>query len=485
MQHRREKLEKLRSAGKEPYQLRFPDRNLVGELQKRFSSLGQGEETQERVRVAGRIMGLRRHGKATFSDLVDASGKIQLHGSLDALGQENYEAFTALDLGDWVGAEGTVFRSRSGELTVRASSAEVLSKSLRPLPEKWHGLKDVETRYRQRYVDLIVNPEVRSAFDIRVKTIKALRRWLDDHGFTEVETPMLQPIPGGATARPFITHHNALDTDLYLRVAPELYLKRLLVGGLEKVYEINRNFRNEGISVKHNPEFTMLEFYWAFVDYLDLAEILEEMLVAVVTEVRGGTVLEYQGQSLDLTPPWKRVTMLEAVTEAVGKEISFAMDLGELRTLVRAHGVATEDGWGKGKLITELFEKLVEPTLFQPTLVMDYPKEVSPLARPHRSAPEVTERFELIAANREMANAFSELIDPIDQRERLELQAALRQAGDEEAQVVDHDFLRALEIGMPPAGGLGMGIDRLVMLLADTANIRDVILFPQLRPEQD
>jgi len=483
MRHRLEKLEPLREKGEEPFKFRFSPRDPINSLQEKYAELPAGEETADVTRVAGRIMGLRRHGKATFCDLKDFSGKIQLLASVDGLGEESYQSFEVLDVGDWLGAEGTIFRSKRGELTVRISSYELLSKSLRPLPEKWHGLRDVETRYRQRYVDLIVNPEVRETLLTRTRTIKALRSFLDERGFIEVETPMLQPIPGGATARPFVTHHNALDMQLYLRVAPELYLKRLIVGGLEKVYEINRSFRNEGISIKHNPEFTMLEFYWAFVDYIDLAGFLEEMVATIVREVKGNTRLEYQGRPLDISPPWRRVTMLDTVTEATGQEISFERTLDDLRELARTCEVPTDATWGKGRIITELFEKMVEPALFEPTLVMDYPKEVSPLARIHRSNPELTERFELIVANRELANAFSELIDPVDQRERFSKQAELRQQGDEEAQFVDWDYLRALEIGMPPTGGLGLGVDRLVMLLTDTPSIRDVILFPHLRPE--
>ncbi len=482
MRRRLEKLEQLRRS-EEPFKFRFSPRDPINSLQEKYAELPAGEETEDVTRVAGRIMGLRRHGKATFCDLVDFGDKIQLLASVDGLGEERYQSFGMLDVGDWLGVEGTIFRSKRGELTVRISSYELLSKSLRPLPEKWHGLRDVETRYRQRYVDLLVNPEVRDALITRTRTIKALRRFLDERGFIEVETPMLQPIPGGATARPFVTYHNALDMQLYLRVAPELYLKRLIVGGLEKVYEINRSFRNEGISIKHNPEFTMLEFYWAFVDYMDLAGFLEEMLATVVREVNGAMRLEYQGRPLEMSPPWRRVTMLDAVAAATGQEISFERSLDDLRELARGYEVPSEAAWGKGKIITELFEKTVEPTLFEPTLVMDYPKEVSPLARIHRSNPELTERFELIVANRELANAFSELIDPIDQRERFNKQAELRRQGDEEAQFVDRDFLRALEIGMPPTGGLGLGVDRLVMLLTDAPSIRDVILFPHLRPE--
>jgi lysyl-tRNA synthetase class 2 len=340
----------------------------------------------------------------------------------------------------------------------------------------------VELRYRLRYLDLVFNPQSKETLLTRIRTIKELRRFLDDRGFLEVETPMLQLLPGGAAARPFTTYHHALGENLYLRIAPELYLKRCIVGGLEKVYEINRNFRNEGISYKHNPEFTMLEFYWAFVDYLRLADFLEEMVAEVVERVKGTLHLSYQGRELDLTPPWRRVTLLESVAEATGRKIDSSTPLEELRRAAQEHGVPVEKGWGAGKVITELFEKLVEPNLWEPTLVMDYPREVSPLARAHRRDPFLTERFELIAAGREVANAFSELIDPLDQRRRFEDQAALRAGGDEEAHVVDHDFLRALEFGMPPTGGLGLGVDRLVMLLTDSRSIREVILFPHLRP---
>jgi lysyl-tRNA synthetase class 2 len=483
MRRRREKLDLWRSRGVEPYGLDYPRSDGSAELHQRFSGLAAGEESGYRAGVAGRLTAMRRHGKASFADLQDFSGGIQLFLSVDRLGEEAYEAFQDLDIGDWVGARGEVFRSRRGELSVRVEEYRLLSKSLRPLPEKWHGLKDPETRYRQRYVDLIVNPEVSRRLLTRVRTIRALRIFLERQGFIEVETPMLHPIPGGATARPFVTHHNALGVDLYLRIAPELYLKRCLVGGLEKVYELNRNFRNEGISYKHNPEFTMLEFYWAYVDYLRLMDFLEEMLAEVSREVCGSTLIAYQGRELDLAPPWKRVSMLDAVSRAVGRQVDLDTDPGELVRLAEKHNLPLERTWGPGKIITELFEKLVEGELWEPTIVMDYPLEVSPLARRHRDDPRLTERFELIVAGRELANAFSELIDPLDQRARFEEQAALLAGGDPEAHRVDHDFLRALEYGMPPAGGLGLGVDRLVMLYADAHSIRDVILFPHLRPE--
>jgi lysyl-tRNA synthetase, class II len=483
VKRRLEKLDELRARGINPYALRYDRRETASEIQDRFASLADGEESGHTASLAGRIMALRRHGKACFADIEDRGGRLQLMASVDSLGEPAYHMFKELDIGDWIGVEGEVFKSRRGEITVRVSSCVLLSKSLRPLPEKWHGLKDVELRYRQRYVDLIVNPVVRRNLMTRVKTIAALRRFLDARDFVEVETPMLQPVPGGATARPFITYHQALGQNLYMRIAPELYLKRCIVGGLEKVYEINRNFRNEGISYKHNPEFTMLEFYWAYVDYFDLADFLEEMLVEVVREVKGTLAFDYQGVPLDLAPPWRRVTLMQAVSEAVKQEIGSHTSTGELRALAADHQVPLEKGWGPGKIATELFEKLVEPNLWEPTLVMDYPREVSPLARLHRDDPQLTERFELIAAGREIANAFSELIDPIDQRERFEEQARQRERGDEEAHIVDYDYLRALEYGMPPTGGLGLGVDRLVMLLTDSHSIREVILFPHLRSE--
>nr|WP_303646206.1 lysine--tRNA ligase [Candidatus Solincola tengchongensis] len=479
---RLQKLEEWRARGIEPYAWRYTRRDTTAELHEEYQYLENGEASDYRTALAGRLMALRRHGKASFADLEDGWGRIQLMASVDSLGEEGYRLFQELDIGDWVGAEGTVFRSRRGELTVRVEEFRLLSKSLRPLPEKWHGLKDVELRYRQRYLDLLVNPEVKRKLQVRVRTIGEIRRFLDERGFLEVETPMLHLIPGGAAARPFVTYHHALGEELYLRIAPELFLKRCLVGGLEKVYEINRNFRNEGISYKHNPEFTMLEFYWAFVDYLDLAAFLEEMLSEVVGRVMGDLKFTYQGREIDFTPPWRRLTLLEAVSRAVGEEVDSATPPDRWKKLAEVHEVPLEEGWGPGKTATELFEKLVEPHLWEPTLVMDYPREVSPLARAHRSDPFLTERFELIAAGREIANAFSELIDPLDQRERFEEQARRRERGDEEAHLVDYDYLRAMEYGMPPAGGLGLGIDRLVMLLTDSHSIREVILFPHLRP---
>jgi lysyl-tRNA synthetase, class II len=483
IRRRIEKLEELYRQGIRPYALRYPHSDHSAEIRERFSGLEDGGESDYTARIAGRIMAMRRHGKASFADLEDGKGRLQVMASVDGLGEDAYQYFQELDIGDWAGFEGLVFKSRRGELTLRAQSFELLSKSIRPLPEKWHGLKDVEIRYRQRYLDMIVNPEVREMLVIRGQVIKQLRSFLDGRDFIEVETPMLQPIPGGATARPFSTYHQALGQELYLRIAPELYLKRCVVGGLERVYEINRNFRNEGISYKHNPEFTMLEFYKAYADYLDLADFLEEMLTDVVRTVKGSLKFSYQGMSFDLTPPWRRSGLLEMVSEAVGQEINSTTPEETLRSLASKNEVMLEKGWGPGKIIIELFEKLIEPNIWEPTLVMDYPREVSPLARPHRNDPFLTERFELIAAGREIANAFSELIDPIEQRKRFEEQAKQRERGDEEAHVIDYNFLKALEYGMPPTGGLGLGIDRLVMLLTDSHSIREVILFPHLRSE--
>jgi lysyl-tRNA synthetase class 2 len=480
---RRAKLDSLRANGEEPYRLRYDVDARSTELAERYSALADGEATTDVVRVAGRVVALRDQGKALFIVMRDATGDLQLFCRSDVLGETALARAKDLDLGDWVGAEGTVLRTRRGELSVAPTSVELLSKSLRPLPEKFHGLADTETRYRQRYVDLIANPEVRATFAKRFAIMSAIRRYMDAAGFLEVETPMLHPIPGGATAKPFTTHHNALDMEFYLRIAPELYLKRLLVGGFERVYEINRSFRNEGISVRHNPEFTMLECYQAFADLTDMMALLEGLLRHVTGEVLGSTTVTYQGVEVDFGSPWRRATMIELTSEAAGEDVSFGRTLDELHALCREHVVPFETSWGKGKLITELFEKLVERELVQPTFVTDFPLETSPLARRKPDEPELTDRFELIVCGREIANAFSELVDPIDQRERFAAQMAAKARGDEEAMGYDEDYLRAMEYGMPPAGGMGIGIDRLVMLLTDSASIRDVLLFPHLRPE--
>jgi lysyl-tRNA synthetase, class II len=441
-------------------------------------------ETGPRYKVAGRIVAQRKFGKATFLHIQDESGKIQIYVKKDVIGAADYAIFNKFDLGDIAGFRGGLFLTKTGELTLHAEEVRMVTKSLRPLPEKFHGLTDVETRYRQRYVDLIANPEVRDTFRKRVEIIQLIRDFLVNRGFLEVETPMMQPIAGGATARPFKTHHNALDLDLYLRIAPELYLKRLLVGGFERVFEINRNFRNEGLSTRHNPEFTMLEFYQAYASYEDLMDLTEEMISWIATEVTGSMIIPYQGLEVDLTPPWQRFTMEEALEKIGGLDPELLADPDKVMALARSQGIELPPTAGPGKAKTELFELLVEEKLINPTFVTAYPTEVSPLARRNENNPEVTDRFELFITGREIANAFSELNDPVDQRKRFEKQIAERGEDDEIFPVLDHDFIRALEYGMPPAAGQGIGIDRLVMLLTDSASIRDVILFPHLRPEK-
>jgi len=445
------------------------------------------ERVDDTFRMAGRILSRRIMGKAAFCHIQDRSGqRFQLYLRRDDLPEGVYQAFKAWDIGDIVGVAGRLMRTNTGELSLHASELRLLVKSLRPLPEKWHGLSDQETRYRQRYVDLIVNPEVRETFVRRFQIIRAIRQFLDSRGFLEVETPMMHHIPGGATARPFMTHHNALDLDLYLRVAPELHLKRLVVGGLEQVYEINRNFRNEGVSTRHNPEFTMLEFYWAHADYQDLIDLTEAMLrevVATLPGVEGGRV-NYQGDVLDFSGRFDQVSISEAVLSHYSElSVDQLRDRARLAETCRKHGLAVDDSWGWGRLVMELFEARIEETLVQPTFVTGYPIEVSPLSRRNDSDPELADRFELFIAGREIANGFSELNDPEDQAERFRAQVEARDSGDAEAMHYDHDYIRALEYGMPPAAGEGVGIDRLVMLLTDSPSIRDVLLFPYLRPE--
>jgi lysyl-tRNA synthetase class 2 len=477
------KIDVLRRAGVEPYPDSFERTATAAALLREYAALEPGSETTDTVSVAGRVVAKRDQGKVLFLVVRDGTAEIQLFCRSNVIGSELFEAAADLDLGDWIGATGTVLRTRRGELSVAPTAFVLLSKSLRPLPEKYHGLTDTETRYRQRYVDLIASPEVRSVFETRFAVISAIRRFMEGRGFLEVETPMLQPIPGGATARPFVTHHNALDMDLYLRIAPELYLKRLLVGGFERVFEINRSFRNEGMSPRHNPEFTMLEAYQAFGNMETMRELTESLITAVTSEVLGTLEIEYQGAPISLASPWLQASMAELVTEACGHDVSVHTPIVELRRLCDAHRVPIETAWGPGKLLNELFEILVEHTLAQPTFVTHYPAETSPLARRNDADSEITDRFELIVTGREMANAFSELTDPVDQRARFQAQATAKDAGDDEAMWVDEDYLRAQEYGMPPAGGLGIGIDRLVMLLTDSASIRDVLLFPHMRPE--
>jgi lysyl-tRNA synthetase, class II len=498
------KLERLRERGVEPFAYRYEPTHgaadalfLFREWDEATDAESEEEGPADVIRVAGRLVSKRKMGKSTFAHLADRTGKIQLFFRIDEL-PDTYDLLGLLDLGDWVGVEGTLFRTKTGEASLRGRSFTLLAKSLRPLPlgkeetdpvtgeRRVHsGFTDVQQRYRQRYADLAVHPEVREVFVLRARIVTALRRFLDERGFVEVETPVLQAMYGGAAARPFVTHHNALDTDLYLRIADELYLKRLIVGGMERVYEISKDFRNEGIDRFHNPEFTMLEFYAAYLDYEAVMELTEEMLGYLHREVLGGRTVTVAGNEISFAPPFRRLTMYDAIREIGGVDVA-ALDEEEMRAQAIAAGVDRAEAakMGRGKLIDELFGELVEPKLIQPTFITDYPREMSPLAKPRRGNPELTERFELIVNGKELCNAYSELNDPIDQRGRFEAQLELREAGDDEAQQLDEDFLRALEYGMPPTGGFGMGIDRLCMILCGQPSVRDVILFPTLRPEE-
>jgi lysyl-tRNA synthetase class 2 len=486
LQQRRQKAVELAESGTNLYANDFKPTHAIREVLAAGARITEDTEAGQgqAYTIAGRVMFLRKMGKASFLQIQDETGRLQLYVKRDVVGEEPYSLFKKLDIGDIAGFSGTLFRTKTGELTLQAATLRLVTKSLRPLPEKFHGLTDVETRYRQRYVDLIVNPEVRDTFRKRVEIIRLIRDFLVNRGFMEVETPMMQPIAGGATAKPFKTHHNALGMDLYLRVAPELYLKRLLVGGFEKVFEINRNFRNEGLSTRHNPEFTMLEFYQAFANYQDLMDLTEEMVSWIAAEVTGSMLISYQGQEVDLSPPWQRYTMDEALTEVAGIAPELLSDPAAVMRLAKEKGIELEPQAGPGKAKTELFELLVEEKLINPTFITAYPTEVSPLARRNETDPTVTDRFELFVTGREIANAFSELNDPIDQKQRLAKQIAERGKDEEIFPVLDEDFVRALEYGMPPAAGEGIGIDRLVMLLTDSPSIRDVILFPHLRPEK-
>ncbi len=465
-----------------PY--RFEVTATTAELRAEHDGLEAGEETGIVVTVAGRVMLHRAQGKLAFAALRDGSGgEIQLFAL--AAATDDFDGFGKISLGDWVGATGEVVKTKRGELSVKVASWTMLAETRRSFGDKWHGLSDVDTRYRQRYADLWANPEARTTFLQRSRILSLTRRWLEDRGFIEVETPIFHPIPGGALARPFTTHHNALDMELFLRIAPELYLKRLTVGGFERVFEIGRVFRNEGLSTRHNPEFTMLELYQAYGDYHDMMALTEELVAHLATELHGTTKLTYGGRDLDLTPPWRRATLSELVEEHAGVHVDIRMPIDDLRRVATEHGVEVDDDAGPGKILLEIYEKTTEAELWDPVFVMDYPKEVSPLARDHRELADMVERFEPIVAGRELGNAFSELVDPDEQRARFEAQAARKDAGDDEAMVVDEDYVRALEYGLPPTGGLGIGIDRLVMLLTDSPSIRDVILFPTLRPEQE
>jgi lysyl-tRNA synthetase class 2 len=464
-----------------PY--RFEPTTTLAALRAAHGGLTDGQETGVEVTVAGRVMLHRPQGKLAFATLRDGTGaEVQLFALAKVT--EDFEGFEKVSLGDWVGATGEVVKTRRGELSVKVRTWTMLAETRRGFGDKWNGIADVDTRYRQRYVDLWANPESRATFLTRSRIVSLTRRWLEDRGFIEVETPVFHPIPGGALARPFTTHHNALDLDLYLRIAPELYLKRLVVGGFEKVFEIARVFRNEGLSTRHNPEFTMLELYQAYGDYHDAMALTEELVAHLAQEVCGSPKVTYGGRELDLSPPWRRASLSDLVEEHAGVRVDVRMPLDELRRIAREHGVEVKDSYGPGKLVLEVYEKTTEAELWGPVFVVDYPKEVSPLSRDHRELPDMVERFEAIVAGRELCNAFSELVDPDEQRARFEDQARQRAEGDDEAMVVDEDYLRALEYGLPPTAGLGIGIDRLVMLLTDTPSIRDVVLFPTLRPEQ-
>lgn len=479
LQHRRDKLKKLKEKNVNPYPYRFDRTHSTEDILNNFDSL---EKEEKEVKTAGRIVSLRKHGKSLFFHIQDGFGKIQVYVKADQVGKEKFELLEYFDIGDHIGLEGKVFLTKSGEKSVRAKGFTILSKSLQPLPEKWHGLQDKELRYRQRYLDLIVNPKVKETFLTRTKIIQKMREFLDDSGFVEVETPILQPIYGGASARPFVTHHNTLDIDLYLRIADELYLKRLIIGGFEKVYEFCKDFRNEGMDKNHNPEFSMLELYQAYADYNEIMELYRKMLIYVAKEVLNSTKFTYQKSEIDLSGEWKRIPMLDSIKEIGGVDVA-KKDEEELKDIALNLELDVARTANKWKIIDTIFGNLVQPKLIQPTFITDYPMEISPLAKKHREKQGLTERFELFIGGLELGNAFSELNDPLDQRERFEQQKKLSEMGDEEAQVLDEDFLRALEYGMPPTGGLGIGIDRVVMLFTDSSSIRDVIFFPQMRPE--
>ena len=479
MQIRRDKLKELQAAGKDPFEITKYDRtNTAGEIKANYEKFEQKD-----VSVAGRIIAKRIMGKASFCTIQDSNEKIQSYVSINDLGEESYKAFKTWDIGDIIGIKGIVFKTRTEEISVQAKEVTLLSKSLRDLPEKFHGLKDMDLRYRQRYVDLIMNPEVKKTFEMRSQIIKEIRNILDEKGYLEVETPILNTISGGATARPFVTHHNTLDIDMYLRIATELNLKRLIVGGYDKVYEIGRIFRNEGMDIRHNPEFTSIELYAAYEDYNDMMDITEEIFSKVAMKVLGTTKITYQGVDIDLTPSWKRITMIDSIKEACNVDFNNINSDEEALSIAKEKGIEVPDiKQTRGDIISLFFDEYVEKTLVQPTFIYDYPVEISPLAKRKKSDPRLTERFEIFIGGREYGNAFSELNDPIDQYERFKKQVEARDAGDDEAGMMDEDFINALEYGMPPTGGLGIGIDRLIMLLTDSASIRDVLLFPTMKP---
>lgn len=486
LQIRRDKLDELRGLGVDPFGQKFERTHHAKQVLDAYDGMSKEEldANPAVVSVAGRIMQKRGMGKAGFAHIQDITGKIQIYVREDAVGENKYKAFDLLDIGDMVGVKGVVFKTKTGETSVKVQSLEMVTKSLLPLPEKYHGLKDVELRYRQRYVDLIMNQDVQATFILRSRIIQSMRRYLDSKGYLEVETPTLHAIAGGAAARPFITHHNALDMQLFMRIAIELHLKRLIVGGMEKVYEIGRVYRNEGISTRHNPEFTMIELYEAYADYRDIMKLTEELIAHIAREVLGTTKIEYQGHQVDLEPKWRRVHMVDAIRETVGVDFWAQMSDEEAHRLAKEHKVPVEPSHTFGHIVNAFFEHFVESTLIQPTFIYGHPVAISPLAKKNAEDPRFTDRFELFIVAREHANAFTELNDPIDQRERFEAQLVEREHGNDEAHMMDEDFIRALEYGMPPTGGLGIGIDRLVMLLTDAPSIRDVLLFPLMRERQ-
>ncbi|MBN2135514.1 MAG: lysine--tRNA ligase [Acidobacteria bacterium] len=480
---RKEKLQKIADLGFEIYPSSYEQKEAISEIAELYSGYSEEKLKEENIKIktAGRIIGRRIMGKTTFIDIIDGLAKIQIYFQKNKLDEKHTELLGLLDIGDFIGVSGELFKTRTGELTIVVDSFKFLSKALRPLPEKFHGLQDVEARYRQRYLDLIMNQKSREVFEIRSKTIEWLRRLLNARKFLEVETPMMQPIAGGAAARPFITHHNTLDMDLYLRIAPELYLKRLEVGCMERVYEINRNFRNEGISTKHNPEFTMLEFYQAYIDYKEMMRQTEAMLVEVVEKVHGTTEISYQGKQVNFKAPWPRITFYDSIMQYTGAKKEELQSRESIIAIAKKNEVEFDPKWSDIKILNELFEKKVEPNLFNPTFIIDYPLEISPLSKKKPEDPNLVERFELFIAGMEIANGFSELNDPVDQRHRFEMQIKEREMGDDEAHQMDEDYVTAMEYGMPPIAGEGIGIDRLVMLFTDRDSIREVILFPQLR----
>ena len=479
MQNRIDKMHKIEEHGWRPFGHRFEWTHRSADVKEQFEALAEAEAE---VKLAGRVMAIRGHGKTCFMDMQDKTGRMQLYVRKDVLGEEDYSLVKMMDIGDTIGVTGIPFRTHMGEISIKVVKMEMLSKSLRPLPEKWHGLKDIETRYRQRYVDLIVNPEVRDTFVKRSQIIRSVREVLDSHDFLEVETPILNTIAGGAAARPFISYHNALDMQVYMRIAPELYLKRLIVGGMDRVYELGRVFRNEGIDNRHNPEFTSVEIYQAFADYRDMMDLTEEVVVKTALKVLGTTKITYEGVEIELASPWKRISMIDAVKEYSGKDFTNVTDLEEARAIAKELNVAIEPTFGIGKIINACFEEYVEDKLIQPTFITGHPKEISPLAKSNPDNPEITDRFEAYIYGREICNGFTELNDPIDQRERFLKQVEERANGDEEANMMDEDFVNALEYGLPPTGGLGIGIDRLIMFLTDSSTIRDVLFFPTMKP---